>query len=181
MKLLSLWEPWATLMAIGAKRIETRSWDTNYRGWIAIHASKGGLNQSDLERQCFEEGFYQALMEFGPFKQQVECSVRYKGWIKQVFPHGCIVAVMRLQTCWPTGLVERALSDSLGKEAMVREQHFGDYSPGRWAWITTDCFRLPFPIPFRATQRLMNLPPDTLCELRKQWTEHSPTGNDPKP
>lgn len=29
---ISLWQPWATLMAIGAKTIETRSWSTRHRG-----------------------------------------------------------------------------------------------------------------------------------------------------
>lgn len=41
MKALTLTQPWATLVAIGAKRIETRSWRTNFRGRIAIHAAKG--------------------------------------------------------------------------------------------------------------------------------------------
>ena len=41
MKALSLTQPWATLVAMGAKRIETRSWATSYRGPLAIHASKG--------------------------------------------------------------------------------------------------------------------------------------------
>lgn len=39
-KALTLYQPWATLIAIGAKKIETRSWDTKYRGPLAIHASK---------------------------------------------------------------------------------------------------------------------------------------------
>src|SRR3954451_22243677 len=38
---LTLTQPWATLVAIGAKQIETRSWGTSYRGWLAIHAAKG--------------------------------------------------------------------------------------------------------------------------------------------
>ena len=41
MKALTLTQPWATLVAIGAKRIETRSWRTSYRGPLAIHAAKG--------------------------------------------------------------------------------------------------------------------------------------------
>ncbi len=41
MKALTLTQPWASLVAVGAKRIETRSWETNYRGTIAIHAAKG--------------------------------------------------------------------------------------------------------------------------------------------
>jgi hypothetical protein len=41
MKGLTLTQPWATLVAIGAKRIETRSWPTRYRGLLAIHAGAG--------------------------------------------------------------------------------------------------------------------------------------------
>lgn len=41
---LSLIEPWATLLAIGARRggkgVETRDWSTSFRGPFAIHASK---------------------------------------------------------------------------------------------------------------------------------------------
>lgn len=40
MKALSLWQPWATLIAVGAKTFETRSWSTDYRGPLLIHASK---------------------------------------------------------------------------------------------------------------------------------------------
>ena len=39
MKTLSLIQPWASLIALGEKRIETRSWGTRYRGPLAIHAS----------------------------------------------------------------------------------------------------------------------------------------------
>ena len=39
MKVLSLTEPYATLIKNGSKTIETRSWKTNYRGKLYIHAS----------------------------------------------------------------------------------------------------------------------------------------------
>ena len=39
MKVLSIKEPYATLIATGNKLIETRSWKTNYRGELFIHAS----------------------------------------------------------------------------------------------------------------------------------------------
>ncbi len=39
MKALSLHQPWASLIAIGAKRVETRHWTTSYRGPLAIHAA----------------------------------------------------------------------------------------------------------------------------------------------
>lgn len=41
MKAISLTQPWATLVHLGAKRVETRSWYTSYRGQLVIHAAKG--------------------------------------------------------------------------------------------------------------------------------------------
>lgn len=40
MKAISLWQPWASAMALGRKRLETRGWSTNYRGPLLIHAAK---------------------------------------------------------------------------------------------------------------------------------------------
>lgn len=40
MKVITIRQPWATLIAIGEKEFETRSWQTKYRGTIAIHAGK---------------------------------------------------------------------------------------------------------------------------------------------
>ena len=40
MKAISIKEPFASLIASGVKKIETRSWKTNYRGELFIHASK---------------------------------------------------------------------------------------------------------------------------------------------
>jgi hypothetical protein len=41
-KVLTLHQPWATLVALGVKTIETRSWSTNYRGPLLIHAGVRG-------------------------------------------------------------------------------------------------------------------------------------------
>jgi hypothetical protein len=40
MKVLTLHQPYASLIALGVKSIETRSWSTKYRGPLAIHAAK---------------------------------------------------------------------------------------------------------------------------------------------
>src|SRR5436190_4080221 len=39
MKVLTMRQPWATLTALGVRTIETRSWSTNFRGPLAIHAA----------------------------------------------------------------------------------------------------------------------------------------------
>lgn len=40
MKAISLWQPYASAILLGFKRVETRHWTTNYRGELAIHAAK---------------------------------------------------------------------------------------------------------------------------------------------
>lgn len=39
MKALTLWQPYASAIAVGLKKYETRSWKTSYRGPLVIHAS----------------------------------------------------------------------------------------------------------------------------------------------
>ena len=40
MKVITIKQPWASLIAYGYKELEFRSWKTNYRGEIFIHSSK---------------------------------------------------------------------------------------------------------------------------------------------
>lgn len=51
MKALTIWQPWASLLACGGKRFETRSWATSYRGPIAIHAATIKIPQ--VFKKCF--------------------------------------------------------------------------------------------------------------------------------
>ena len=41
MRALTIKQPWATLIMQGDKRFEFRSWKTNFRGDVLIHAGKG--------------------------------------------------------------------------------------------------------------------------------------------
>lgn len=49
MKILTLKQPWATLVAEGYKKYEFRTWKTNYRGEILIHAGKG-IDKEGMKR-----------------------------------------------------------------------------------------------------------------------------------
>lgn len=71
MKGLTLTQPWATLVAIGAKRVETRSWSTNYRGPIAIHAAKGF--PPEARALCDEEPFRSCLVR-SPVRSRADVS-----------------------------------------------------------------------------------------------------------
>lgn len=47
-KVLSVRQPWASLIVSGHKDIENRNWRTNYRGRLYIHASQG-FRKSNIE------------------------------------------------------------------------------------------------------------------------------------
>lgn len=49
MKVITLKQPWATLVAEGLKKYEFRSWKYNYRGEILIHAGKG-IDKEAMEK-----------------------------------------------------------------------------------------------------------------------------------
>ena len=49
MKVLTLKQPWATLVSEGIKEYEFRSWKTNYRGKVLIHAG-AGIDKKEMER-----------------------------------------------------------------------------------------------------------------------------------
>lgn len=48
MKCLTVWQPWAELIVMGAKDVENRSWTTRHRGPVLIHAA-ARMNVSDLD------------------------------------------------------------------------------------------------------------------------------------
>lgn len=63
MKVLTLTQPWASLVADGRKTIETRSWPVAFRGPLAIHAAKG-WTKADREF-AFECGYDPGKLPLG--------------------------------------------------------------------------------------------------------------------
>lgn len=138
MRALTLTQPWATLVAIGAKRIETRSWSTSYRGRIVIHAAKG----FPKDAREFSKGVecYEAVMDYST----AEDKGRFLSG-ELAYPLGVVLASCHL---WDVVPVEDVFANHRYPSwATKRELQFGDYSPGRYAWILTDVKRPPEPIP----------------------------------
>ena len=150
MKAISLWQPWATLVAVGAKCCETRSWGTSYRGPIVIHAAKRwSLELRDL---CLTEPFLGALAMHRPNQAG---AFYLEDCLDEVCPRGVIVATAHLDACVSIDLRTTPVDR--------REQAFGDYSPGRFRWDLTDVRRFAEPIPYRGRQGLFEIPDAVLA------------------
>ncbi len=134
-------DPWATLIAIGAKQIETRSYRTRYRGPIAIHSSKA-FSRAD-QAICSHEPVHGALERAGIHSPAD-------------MPRGAIIAVAEIIACdqVPGG------QDSREVIPPEPESSFGFYSPGRWLWRLRNVRRLPEPVPCRGMLGLWQLPRD---------------------
>lgn len=178
MRALSLWQPWASLIAVGAKTIETRSWGTKYRGPLAIHAAKTleGISMVNAGRMCREDdaAIAAALSAHG---------VTVWGDL----PLGAVVAVADLVDCVPihhedhklTVAWERHIAPtrdgslwlwegpgdtenlSTGRPPWRRtniddQRPFGDYAPGRFGWVL-DNVRVIEPVPARGRQQLFEV------------------------
>lgn len=178
MKALTLWQPWASLIPLGAKTIETRSWSTSYRGPLAIHAAKrceaGPVGDFKVEDDTPRGSAKQYLLRGDSLS-----------WPYRL-PLGAIVATCELVDCIPMMDLgdDRAgdepchlvtdFSDygdlphqmgglwvighgpwNLGHPIRVEDQRpYGDYRPGRFAWLLRNIERADEPIPAKGKQGL---------------------------
>lgn len=138
MKALSLTRPWATLIAIGGKRVETRSWSTTHRGQIAIHASKG----------------------FPKWARDFATTEHTLGRLLSPIPTGGIIALARIVKVERTQDVEQSLS--------ALERLYGDYSFGRYAWFLEDVIKLPQPVVCKGALSLWEVSSDVLRLIQAQ-------------
>lgn len=114
MKAISIWQPWASLIAVGAKRIETRHWaaPASVIGErVAIHAAK-------RKPGPLSDRMHEALG--GSISQPVE-----------VLPLGVIVCTVVIDRC-------EAMTRDLVNAASRTEVSFGEFVPGRYAWFLRD-------------------------------------------
>ena len=139
---LSLTQPWASLVAAGAKRIETRSWNTKIRGPIAIHAAKGfpGYAKSFCEARMVCRALGWPECAGGLTQQWLDENARC---IKSL-PLGQVIATARLVDSFETSLIRRYI-----QPFTLQEEAFGDYGPGRYGFLLDDVVKLAVPISAR--------------------------------
>jgi hypothetical protein len=158
MKTLTLHQPWATLVALGAKQIETRSWPTRHRGLLAIHAAKN--TPPDALAHADQEPFQSTLAQ-----------ARFLG--SRALPAGAIVAIANLAAVHDIILdnmillVDNAHIPIIGFPKQP-ELSFGDYTPGRHAWLLPQVIAHPHPNPPRGRQRLWEWSSPT-CPICDEW------------
>ena len=153
MKGLSLWQPWATLVAIGAKRIETRCWSTRIRGDVVIHASK--YRSADNVAICGDEPF-RSVLQAALFPECVGAVP--VAALFEALPRGVLLCICELKDCSPiAGGGARGYLVN-GTVASGNEYAFGNYAPGRYGLELGPPRQLVAPVAFKAAQRFFEVP-----------------------
>jgi len=156
LRAVTLYQPYAQLIAWSAKRVETRSWKTNHRGLLAIHA---GADQRYVQNADVMQGrILDAFTDHRTNPLHV--------------PFGAVVAVARVIDCVPAEDLEWRLgheySDEYLPTVMAREQAMGDLGPGRFGWILDQVKPLRKPVPVSGRQMLWTLPEDVELAVLRQ-------------
>lgn len=170
MKALTIRQPWATLLAIEAKAVETRSWQTKYRGPVLIHA---GAGHTRAERELEEmEPFFAALGGHDDGQERIATPL----------PRGQVLAVADLVDVIPTTTLDELMQKHRRpcvqvnhpdhvpgyKRLPANERLFGDYAPGRFGWIFDHVQRLDNPVPASGALSLWTPPTDVLMPTLAQ-------------
>lgn len=132
MKVLSLTEPYATLIKEKIKTIETRSWKTNYRGELYIHASSTKIPKNWQENKEFMNLIKDTPLNFGH-----------------------IICKCELVDC--IYMTEEFIKDIQKKKS---EYLSGDYQIGRYAWILKNIEPLKKPIKAKGQLNIWNYETD---------------------
>lgn len=134
---ITLTQPYATLMAIGAKQNETRSWGTEVRGPLAIHAARHWTREE--QNRCWDDPIYDLLERAG---YQSDLTRERNVW---GLPLGCVVAVG-----WLEDVVQLPPHPNPAHDYPSEpERSLGYYAPLRFIWAFSSIYQLRTPIPAR--------------------------------
>ena len=173
-RIITLRQPWASLIALGLKKYETRSWPTTYRGKLVIHAAKrdygiGSHEETSARKAC-------ELAGWGKFEQR---TLNFLGNLHPTRPRsfsdlplGCIVAIADLTDCQQMAPSLEAPTNSAISiaEQTELEESVGVWEPGRFAWRLENVVALAEPIPFKGAQGLLPLSDETVLQSIAQQT-----------
>ncbi|OZQ66094.1 2-oxoglutarate dehydrogenase E1 [Paenibacillus sp. VTT E-133280] len=145
MKAITIIQPWATLIALGEKRFETRSWSTKHRGPLAIHAGK------KIDKEACEV-------------PEIKEALARHGYTGNNLPTGAVIATTNLERVYPINhhAEHLNLASSINEQGDIEEifenneYAFGWYEEGLFAWKLDTLRRLTGPIPAKGQQGLWN-------------------------
>jgi hypothetical protein len=163
MKAISLWQPWATALAIGSKRVETRHWSTKVRGPVVIHAAKRCVKDELI--------FWGSSWNWCGALASVGLTMGKHKPLWELLPFGALIGIGDLVDCRPTESFTQGELDSTRLPDRDHadlykwtERQMGDFSLGRFGWIFENVRAFEKPIPYKGSQGFFDVSSDLIGE-----------------
>lgn len=160
MKALSLWQPWASAVAYCSKHVETRSWSTNHRGPIAIHAAKSDIGIRLVMNDPRTRAVWRAVLN-------CENDAQLDRKLAEL-PRGALLCTAELHDCVPIERVDASRKYHLNGRSWS-ENDMGDYRQGRYGFLLRNMLGA-YAIPCRGHQLLFDVPDNLLPSWATQVT-----------
>jgi len=100
LRLLSVKQPWASLLVHGTKQLEVRSWQTSYRGPVAIRAS-GRITKGLVGDMAHDDALYEATVDMWDRSPDPLTYEEIVSAIREAFPVGGVIGLATLTDCRP--------------------------------------------------------------------------------
>jgi len=108
MKALSIRQPWADLIMLGVKNVENRTWSTNHKGPLLVHAPKT-IDENALKRgEILNALGVRRAEDYEPVTGAILGEVTVQGCVEMNTPEGL---TMRKTNRWCSGPFMFVLSD----------------------------------------------------------------------
>jgi hypothetical protein len=143
MKAISLWQPFSGLWVNGDKKIETRGWPTSLRGVIAVHSTQFHKLPHEVYMGIWlamghTENDYPGSFLYYQERACGSCSF------------GHVLGEVMIEDCVPIEKLYGSKWDTPMERAM------GDWTPGRFGWITDYHVKYANPVPAKGKQGFWN-------------------------
>ncbi len=136
LKCLSVWQPWAHLLASGVKDIENREWSTSYRGPVLIHAG------ARLDRDCFNTDGNLAEYPLGEMMRSLGLDIPER---QSLYPIKSIIGIA-------------TLVDVVTRSSSI-------WFRGTYGFVFIDAKPFKKPVPYSGALRLFDVPREVIAEV----------------
>lgn len=198
LRAITVLQPWASLIACGAKTVETRPRPTHHRGQVLVHAAARWTVEQFADNRFAVAAHLLAAGHAERWVERKQSHLSPGGQWHELMPDlplGAMVAVASIVDCVPTDIVWPWADDDeqMGGEPLPpdagwswagepgdtvegvlvtrREARFGDVSNGRWAYLLAGIRPLREPVPARGQPAVPWRVPDDVAAIVREQVE----------
>lgn len=155
-RVLSMWQPWASLLVAGIKQVESRGRNTEFRGEFLVHATQS-LPKTGYDIYLRDEEFRRYVNDFLQLGEIKPLSCRD---LLKLLPTGAIIGSANLVESLPSWDLKERWEEAGRLIDWEREFVLGNHGSHRFAWLCKEHKRFEYHTPVKGCQSILWSLPD---------------------